>query len=96
VIDLIKVRVETFANIREILKKKEVELMIGDYSSVWNLLTQLCDSYPRLRRVIFEDDKLSDHVIILKNGRNIRWLDGLRTKLGDEDEIAMFPPVGGG
>jgi molybdopterin synthase sulfur carrier subunit len=93
---MIKVKVEVFANLREILKRDKIELGVEDYSSMWNLLAQLCDACPRLRSEIFEGDELSDHVIVLKNGRNIRWLNGLRTKLEEGDKIAIFPPVGGG
>jgi len=33
---------------------------------------------------------------VLVNGRNIHFLKGRRTRLEDGDEVALFPPLGGG
>jgi molybdopterin converting factor small subunit len=30
------------------------------------------------------------------NGENVTFLNGPRTKLGDGDELVLFPPLGGG
>jgi molybdopterin converting factor small subunit len=35
-------------------------------------------------------------IAVLVNGRNIRFLDRLETKLCEGDEVAIFPPVYGG
>jgi len=34
--------------------------------------------------------------MILVNGRNVLDLQGYETKIEEEDEISIFPPVGGG
>jgi len=47
-------------------------------------------------REITKRSEVEMTMVILKNGRNIRWLDGLRTKLEDGNEMAIFPPVEGG
>ncbi len=39
---------------------------------------------------------LESHAIILVNGRNHLFLDGLNTKLKDGDEIVLSPPLVGG
>jgi len=33
---------------------------------------------------------------VLVNGRDIDFLQGLATRLGDGDRVVFFPPVGGG
>jgi len=35
-------------------------------------------------------------VNVLKNGRNIHFLNGLETPLSEGDVIALFPPAAGG
>ncbi|HEC93537.1 MAG TPA: hypothetical protein ENI51_11260 [Candidatus Atribacteria bacterium] len=40
--------------------------------------------------------EIKSTILILKNGRNIRLLGGLLTKLEDGDEVSIFPPLGGG
>jgi len=87
------VRVKLFANFREIVGRNEVEIPA---SSVLELLTKLIERYPELERLIFKNDDLSDYVHIVVNGRHIRDLNGLNTELGDEDVVAIFPPVSGG
>ncbi|MFX0038529.1 MAG: MoaD/ThiS family protein [Candidatus Heimdallarchaeota archaeon] len=40
--------------------------------------------------------KLESHVVILINGRNYLFLDELKTKLKDGDQIVISPPLVGG
>ncbi|MFX0002453.1 MAG: MoaD family protein [Candidatus Hermodarchaeota archaeon] len=40
--------------------------------------------------------KLETHVVILVNGRNYLFLDELKTKLKDGDQIVISPPLVGG
>ena len=39
---------------------------------------------------------LNDQIIILVNGRNVLFLNGLDTPLGADDEVSIFPMVAGG
>ena len=43
-----------------------------------------------------ESKDLQQYILILLNGRNIRFLDGRDTKLKEGDVIAISPPIGGG
>jgi sulfur-carrier protein len=36
------------------------------------------------------------HVSVFLNGRDIRHLDGLESRLENDSEISIFPPVAGG
>ena len=44
---------------------------------------------------LFDGEEIRD-LIVLKNGRNIMVLEGLKTKLEDKAVIALFPPGAGG
>jgi molybdopterin synthase sulfur carrier subunit len=45
---------------------------------------------------VFEGGKLSDTIILLVNGRNIKHLNGAETALKPDDVVAVFPMVAGG
>ena len=50
-----------------------------------------------MKKEIFDDNsKIKDYIQILKNGRNIKYLNALNTQLKDADTISIFPPVAGG
>ncbi len=90
-------RVNFFATLRPLVgvKEAEVELQAGD--TVGNVLEKLTAEYPALRgRVLDDDGNLQSSINVLVNGRSIRFLDGLDTAIEEGDQLALFPPVGGG
>ena len=61
------------------------------------LLATLAGRYGTpFRRAVFSDAELNDEIIILVNGRNVRYLQGLDTPLEVDDEVSIFPMVAGG
>lgn len=87
--------VRFFAFIRDYTGTKEIST--EGCPDLKELLERLCTRYgARLRARIFAEDRLSDDIIIMVNGRHIEHLDGTDTKLGESDEISIFPRVAGG
>jgi molybdopterin synthase sulfur carrier subunit len=88
-------RVRVFGTLRPLVGAKEVEVEGAD--TVGDLLREITAQYPALRERVFdEEDNLRSSAHLLINGRNMRFLNGLRTVIRESDEIALFPPVGGG
>jgi MoaD family protein len=48
------------------------------------------------RRAVFAGDELGGEIIILVNGRNVLYLQGIDTPLNASDEVSIFPMVAGG
>jgi len=88
-------KIKYFAYIRDYTNSKEIDYK--HCKTVRKLLLELCEMHgKKFSDKIFNDEELSDEVIILVNGRNIVHLDGLDTHLDKNDEICIFPVVAGG
>ena len=84
------VKVKLFANFREIAGKSEIEL---EAETVFNLLVRLTKIYPELKDLTFENDRPSEYVNVVVNGR---FISDYSMKLNKDDIVAIFPPVSGG
>ncbi len=47
-------------------------------------------------RIVDEDGEIRRFVNLFVNGEDVRFLEGLRTSLGDGDEVSIVPAVAGG
>lgn len=65
-------------------------------SSVNELLEQFIHESSELRNFLFSGETLRKFVIVSKNGRDIRLLDGLLTPVGATDEVHIIAGVAGG
>lgn len=88
-----KIKIKLFANIREFTGTKELEVDSGTVSDV---LKKLDEKFPGFEKMIFDGEKIKPYVNVFLNGKNVLDLDGLKTELRTNDEIAIFPPVSGG
>jgi len=94
----ISVKVRFFTTLREIVGKKEEQIELSGSVTLEALLKQLSKKYGK----DFEDyiyDELGNvrgHLQFLKNGKSASAEQGLKTKLGEGDQVAILPPVGGG
>ena len=91
-----KVKVKFFGNVREVFQEKEREIELRNVPNIQELLALLCDSYRRRQKIFDQSGQIRAGVIILNNGRNIHFLDGIQTELKEGDIIAIFPAGVGG
>lgn len=88
--------VRLFASLRKVVGQKE---LVIPADSVRELVEKFTESYEKISPLLLESAnplKLKPYNIILVNGRDIRSLHGVQTRLKNEDVVSMFPPVGGG
>ena len=90
------IKIKLFANLAERAGEDMIEV---SGQTVKEALIDLEDKHPALENKIFKDEnkqELSDSITVIKDGRNITYLNGLKTELKDGDKLSVFPPVGGG
>ncbi|MFB6136298.1 MAG: ubiquitin-like small modifier protein 1 [Halobacteriaceae archaeon] len=83
-----------FANFREAVGQKTVHRDFEDGLTVGEVLGAMETDYEGLD--ILEDGAVRPHINVLRNGREIQYLDGVDTVLEDGDALSVFPPVAGG
>ena len=68
-----------------------------DGATVGEVFSALVERYPGLRGNLLDDARrLHKFVNVYKDDDDIRYLDGLDTKLADGDVLSILPAVAGG
>lgn len=90
-----KAEIALFGNLAKIAGEKRTQI---DASSLDEALKILAAKYGEAfrNRIYDENGKPRRFINIYVNGKDIRFLKGLETKLVDSDEISIVPAVGGG
>ena len=74
--------------------EKELEI---DGQTVGELVTALVERFPSLRGQLLTDGgDLNRFVNVYVNGQDVRYLDGLGTKVEPRDEVRLLPAMAGG
>ena len=92
------VQVNFYASLRQAAGQKSLEFPISDNISVRELVSEIIKSFPDLEiQMIGEYGELYEHIHIVVNGRDIRYLDGrMEFTLSAGDQVSLFPALSGG
>ncbi|MFP9191839.1 ubiquitin-like small modifier protein 1 [Natronosalvus vescus] len=88
-----------FADLAEHAGDRTVTVDVGAGDTVGDALEALLADRSALSERVLEDEhgELRSQINVLRNGKDVRSQEqGLETKLEEDDELALFPPVSGG
>jgi molybdopterin synthase sulfur carrier subunit len=85
--------VKFFGNLRQLAQSSHFRV---EGNTVRSLLDQLCRPNQALSEAIFDNGQLRPHVRVVVNGHDVQLEQGLDTPLEENDQVAIFPPLGGG
>lgn len=89
-------KIKVYATLRAIVGGASLDIEDRPMTA-GQMLDQLFVQCPALRDEIFDPQgELTNAVHILLNGRDVRYIDGLETTITPNDDVRLFPPVGGG
>jgi molybdopterin synthase sulfur carrier subunit len=92
-----KVTVKFYATLRDLTgKKASIEVDLEEGATISHLLDELFIDSVIKEVMLDENQVLKSDITILRNGREIKFLDGTDTKLSSGDDISIFPLVAGG
>ena len=92
-----RIKARFFTILREMTGKREDILNVENDANVGRVLESLSETYGSdFSEYLFKGRRLRDHIQILVDGRNIKTLNGLDTRLEEDSTLAIIPPVGGG
>ena len=82
--------------LKKYFKPAKLKVDSTNAPTIRSLLENLCISSEHRQRVFDAHGEVKSDITILKNGRNIVFLEGVETKLNEGDKVAIFPPICGG
>jgi molybdopterin synthase sulfur carrier subunit len=90
--------VKLFATLRDMAGgKKQISVPFEAGQPVRELVHAIAQTYPEIgEKLLGAEGDLSKVVHIYVRGRNVEWLDGLDTIVGEQDEVILVPPAAGG
>ena len=66
-------------------------------ASIRGVVDTLVAQHPALKTQLLTDDgDLNRFVNVYVNGQDVRYLEGLKTPVGDRDEVRLLPAMAGG
>jgi sulfur-carrier protein len=91
-------KVNFYATLRDITGGKVIDIPVEQGITARELLDAIIARYPAMKKELLQPDgRLFGHVHLAINGRDVQFLaDDLDTVINPEDEISVFPAVGGG
>ncbi|MHA2181238.1 MAG: MoaD/ThiS family protein [Promethearchaeota archaeon] len=95
---MFNVKIIFLSLLTDITEVEELTLPIEEGVKIRTILEQLTIKFgSKFEEMIFKSSKdLSKYVIITINGKDIRSLHGLDTKVQENDEVSFIPAIAGG
>ncbi|MFH0897554.1 MAG: MoaD/ThiS family protein [Candidatus Bathyarchaeota archaeon] len=94
-----KVRVQYLGPVRVIVNKRAEEVDLSLTATIYELLRTLSSAYGKgFEREVFEDSggNFRDGLIVTVNGTAAAQLNGLETRLKQDDVVTLLPLFAGG
>jgi len=87
-----------YGALREVVSQKTIEYFPAQSLTLRELLLKVISRYPGLQTELFdENEELLSHILIVVNGKNVSYLQGILEKpLTSHDRIGVFPAISGG
>lgn len=92
----LKVEVTFYGWLKYIFKNNKTIIDLKNAPDIRTLFKLLCVSDECRIKLFDNNGNLQPNIIVVRNGRNIRFENELDTRLDGGDTIAIFPPVAGG
>jgi molybdopterin synthase sulfur carrier subunit len=91
-------QVSFYASLRQVAGQKMIEIPISNGVTVRELVSEIIERIPSLERELIDDHgELYEHIHVVVNGRDVRYLEGgLDRELLPDDQVSVFPAVSGG
>ena len=96
---MILVKVRTILTLKTIMGSGEIGLPVADGSTLVQLIVTLVNRYgDDLASHLYEPNSknLRSYIRLMVNGRDIAFLEEMKTVLRNGDEVLILPPVSGG
>jgi molybdopterin synthase sulfur carrier subunit len=95
----ITVKVQTILYLKKIVGAPEIEISVPKGCTLQGFLEEMVNTRgDELASHLFKPNstEILPHLRLMVNGRDIVFLDGMKTELHDGDEVLILPPVSGG
>jgi sulfur-carrier protein len=95
----ITIKVQTILYLKKIVGAPEIEISVPRGCTLEGLLEKMVNTRgDELASHLFKPNStdILPHLRLMINGRDIGFLDGMKTELQDRDEVLILPPVSGG